>query len=210
MPATTTEGRLRLRASRKSMPGWPWMLALVALPRGSFDIQPLNPLNFDRGDLPYTSAVFCDVENKAEARRCATPDDLAVGIRMAGAAVALTRRQSNYIGLDYSPDAMLAAGCAPGQPVAVVFKCPFPDGCTECLNCAGVIGPRYADVNAACVADCEDLNGHTVGENPPAADVVDYCRQHARASTNASGCFDGACREEGGLRADFADPRRTP
>ena len=116
--------------------------------------------------------------------------------------MALVKGQTKYIGLDYSPAAIAAAGCTPGTPVAITFLSPYPVGESKCLNCGGVIGPVYATVSAACVDVCRDMN--------PGGDA--FCADSAnihRASTNASSCFDGVCTGNA-LPSTFADPRKTP
>jgi hypothetical protein len=75
-------------------------------------------------------------------------------------------------------------------------------GSSKCLNCGGVIGPVYADVNAACVDVCRDMN--VFGD----AFCADPANIHA-ASTNASSCFANACTDNA-LPMTFLDPRSTP
>ncbi len=192
-----------MRDSLKSTLGWLGLAAFLVLPNCTLDRSGLLiPPNFNPGTQPWGSAMFCDIENQAVARRCATTDDLATGIPLAQAAVALVREQSSNVGLDYSPAAITAAGCSPGQPVAITFRNPFPVGTSKCLNCGEVIGPVYADVNAACVEVCKDLNPG--GE----AFCADSETIH-RAATNAGSCFADACTGNA-LPATFVDPRRTP
>jgi hypothetical protein len=186
----------------KSRVGWLWILAFLFLPNCVLQRGGLGPeLHFNPGAQPHSSAVFCDIESNSLARHCASPDEIAIGVPLASAAVALTKGIQSNIGLDYSPVSISALGCSPGQPVAVTFRGPFPDGAAACLNCAGVIGPVYADANAACVDRCKDMTeGGDVFCDPT----------HAHISTNAGTCVDGACTPEGALRADFEDPRRIP
>ena len=115
-------------------------LAFLAFPGCTgFDA---GAVNLTRGHPPHSSAIFCDIEDKSVPRHCATPEEVAIGVPIAGAAVALVRLQSSNIGLDYSPEAMAGFGCAvsPPQPVAVTFLGRFPDGLPVCLNCGEVIG----------------------------------------------------------------------
>ena len=63
-----------------------WAAALLILPNCTFSAPVGDGDNLDRGPLPHTAAVFCDIEL---ARRCATPEDLTMGTRLASAAVAL-------------------------------------------------------------------------------------------------------------------------
>ncbi len=200
-----------MRDSLKSIRGWLWALAFLALPNCTFQVQGLAPYNFDRGDAPYSSAVFCDIQDRtASAPHCATADEISMGIPLSQSALALTQNRKSNIGLDYSPMVTMAHGCAAGVPVAITYKCPFPDGCGSCFNCGGVIPAKYADVGAACIADCLDKNGHTPGENPPQPDVTAFCTaEHAHASYAAGTCFANACIPEGALD-NFADPRRVP
>ena len=148
-----------MRDSLKSMAGWLGLLAFLALPncfldRGGIVHEPeFNP---GAGDL--TGAIFCDIENVFFARHCADPSEIANGVPLAHRGVALVTGQNDMVGLDYSPAAIAAADCAPGQPVAVTFHGPFPDGTPACINCGDVIPSVYADVNAACAVLCVDLN----------------------------------------------------
>jgi hypothetical protein len=192
-----------LRNSLKSTMGWLGLAAFLVLPNCSLDRRGLGtPPIFNAGAQPWDSAIFCDVESQDVARHCATPDEQSTGIPLTQAAVALVKGRSSNIGLDYSPAAIAAAGCAPGQPVAITFRSPFPAGSSKCLNCGAVIGPVYADVSAACVDVCRDLN------HGGDAFCTDSANIH-RASTNASSCFAGACTDNA-LPMTFVDPRRTP
>ena len=188
--------------------GWVCLLAFLALPNCSFDASGLAgpPPNFDPGASPTSSVIFCDIEQE---RRCATSDDLASGIRLSAAAVALNVGASGVIGIDESPEARSHCG---GEPEAVVFHDAFPNGLATCLNC-GVIGTTYPTVTDACVKKCDDVLAP--GVSPPEPTTEAFCQAHARASTNLTAaapdmCFAGACTD-GGLPADaFVDPRRNP
>ena len=200
-----------LKASVRWSLGWLWAaVALLVLPNCSFNVSGLGPLprNLDPGPTPHTSAIFCDIEKDA-GRHCATAADKAMGVRLAAAAVALNTGQTSTIGLDESPAALARCG---GEPEAVLFQGAFPEGYSVCLNCGAVLGPTYADANAVCVAQCEDVFDPAAITVPPPADVAAFCGLHAHASTNfpISSCFDGACTTGGMLRPDFADPRRLP
>ena len=192
---------------------WFWAAVLLILPNCSFDPERAAGNNFDPGTPPHTGAIFCDI---ALERRCATPADLAMGTRLASAAVALVAGQAGtIIGLDDSPDALDA--CA-GGPQAVVFQGAFPQGLPVCVNCGETFPVTYPDTNAACQAKCHDSfgtissTGTIVPDNPPTADTLAFCAANARASTNfpLNICYDDACTMEGTLRLDFADPRRIP
>jgi len=194
---------------RRLSPGWFWPLVLLVLPNCSFQVNGLGPLpNLNAGPLPHSSAIMCDIEKfQGPTRRCATAQDLANGIRLEEAAVALVTGQRNNVGLDFSPTAMGACG---GQPQAIDFQGPFPDGFAVCLNCGAAIPAFHADATAVCVAQCRDLITNAEGPAPP--DPLAFCTANAHPSTNfpTSGCFDNACSDGGTLRSDFVDPRQTP
>ena len=164
--------------------------------------------------MPRDAAIFCQIEKE---RRCATPTDQAMGIRLAAAALALnTGQPGSNIGIDESPDARARCG---GLPEAVIFYGPFPKGHTSCVNCGEVVGSaKYPDANAACVAQCLDFfgtvnaDGSVTPSNPPTAANQAYCQSHARVATNApvNGCFAGACTAGGAEMPEFLDPRRIP
>ena len=168
--------------------------------------------NLDSGSFPHTSAVFCDIENSDadKLRRCATAEDKAMGVRLAAAAVALNTGQSSEIGLDESPAAR--ARCN-GEPEAVFFRGPFPEGRPTCLNCDR-IGPSpapYASPSAMCAVQCLDVSGQFDG-SPVDQAVRDICAL-SRSSTNWASigtCALNACPTNGALSPTFADPRRLP
>ena len=209
-------GDLLKSRGRRLSGGWFsfWAAVLLILPNCTFSASGLSPVNnFDAGTPPRTSAIFCDIEM---ARRCATPEDLAMGTRLASAAVALVAGQpGTTIGIDDSPAALSVCG---GGPVAVVFEGTFPQGLSTCVNCGETIPVTYPDANVACQTRCHDLFGATSPDgsflptNPPTADTIAFCAANARASTNfpLNGCFADACTMEGTLRLDFLDPRRIP
>src|SRR5688572_28787363 len=114
---------------RRLASGWCfWALVLLILPNCSFDPSGLGPaLNLDKGPLPHTSAIMCDIEKfQGPTRRCATPTDLAMRIPLANAAEALATGEASAIGLDFSPEAQ--AACGTGIPQAIDFQGSFPDG----------------------------------------------------------------------------------
>jgi hypothetical protein len=163
----------------------------------------------DPGPLNHISAIFCDIE---KSRACPSGDPgtglvlIPKGIPLSQAAVAFTLGDTSNVGLDYSPDAVARCG---GNPEVVTYEGAFPEGYPICVNCI-VIGGRYPEANAVCVALCEDLKGGTAGNNSP--ELVAYCESHSKVSTNAplNDCAIGACTPGGNLRTDFADPRRLP
>jgi hypothetical protein len=191
---------------------WCWPLVLLALPNCSLDhsVRAVPP-HLTSGDLPHSSAIMCDIEKyPGPTRRCATPQDLAMGIPLTMAAEKLVTGEASSVGLDYSPAAEVA--CGAGIPQAIAFLGSFPEGSAVCLNC-GVIGmpPRpHLNATAVCVARCQDLVAH--GEAPMPPDILAFCTAHAHPSTNfpTSGCFDNACSPGGMLRDDFVDPRQFP
>jgi hypothetical protein len=192
---------------------WFWALVLLALPncgleQGGLCNNNCNP-HLNAGDLPRDSAIMCDIEKyQGGTRRCATPQDLVIGIRLASAAEALVSGQASNVGLDYSPAAQTA--CGAGHPQAIDFRGSFPDGYVVCLNCGQVIPVPHADATAVCVAQCQDLVDNGGAPMPP--DVLAFCTANAHPSTHfpSSGCFANACSSGGLPRADFADPRRIP
>lgn len=156
---------------------WLVPLAFLALPGCEyiFTLDPPPP--------PQDWAIFCEIEDRNVPRRCATEDDLMVGIRIGEAAVALTKRRTSNIGLDYAPEAIQAAGCAPGTPVAITFMGEFPKGTPKCVKDAPeAIGPNawLRDADDVCFTKCYEL--FKSDQFDP--DLDDFCNQHARASTN--------------------------
>jgi len=207
-------------ARRWLMVGWFWPLVLLVLPNCGFQSDAstgggaAGP-NLNPGDPPHSSAVFCDIE-KQSARHCASDDEIAHGIRLASAAIALNVGATNAFALDDSPDALGRCG---GKPEAVPFFGTFPEGFSVCVNCGETVNTTaYPDNNAVCAAQCEDFVGSTrsdgtfVPANPPDPATKAFCEQHARASTNfpLNGCFDNACLTAGAIDPSFVDPRRTP
>src|SRR5262245_23259790 len=107
---------------------------LLMIPSCSLDTSGLGGGGFNTRGRPMTGAVFCDIEDQQAPRHCATADERATGIRLSQAAVALVRGQSSNVGLDFSPAALQAQGCAADQGVAITFKGPFPEGTHFCLE----------------------------------------------------------------------------
>ena len=200
---------------------WFWAVALLVLPNCTFDRSgSATPSNVNKGTGDRTSAIFCDIEKPLPmtmpptARRCATDADVAAGIRLADAAVALVSGQSSMMGLgiDDSPAALLRCG---GQPEVIEFQGPFPGGSHVCLDCGTAIGSgptQHATTAAVCTALCLDLFSAEDQNVPPTAEAEAFCASAARLATNfpTSGCFDGVCSTTGGLITPFADPRRIP
>lgn len=194
---------------------WLWVLVLLTLPNcvlpSQFRGGGLGP-NLDPGSEPLSGAIFCDIEDVL-GRRCATATDLATGVRLAAAAVALATGQTSNIGIDESPDARARCG---GEPEAVLFRGPFPEGYSVCVNCLEIIPSVYPDANMVCAVQCFDFfgtvqeDGTFVPQNPPDPLTIDFCASRARVSTNAplDGCFADACTAAGTLLPGFVDPRR--
>lgn len=193
-----------------------WLAVLLALPNCSIDRTGLlAPQNLDRGDRPWSDAVFCEIPTSE--RRCAstlTDAQRASAIRLSEAAIALVEGRSSTIGLDDSEEAM--ARCS-GEPEAVFFEGEFPKGLHVCLNC-GVLetgGPYAHDANLVCRNRCYDFHGATLEEStstpliPPSDAVRAFCDANARVATNMdpNRCFAGVC-DDGMLRSDFSDSRR--
>jgi hypothetical protein len=182
--------------SLRSLAGWLAPLAYLALPNCTFDGSgvPVDP--------PLSNGIYCDVERPG-GRRCATATDLAMGIRLSEAALALVEGRTSHIGIDDSPAAL--AACS-GQPQAVEFASDFPKGIPKCVNCADQVGSgkTFADELAACVQVCVELF--------PGEEAA--CAAGSRLSTNAGApcgdpAFQSACLAAGMEDPAFQDPRRT-
>ena len=197
-----------------------WATVLLALPAcdrlfGLPELDKPDPgTNLVKGTEPRSSAVFCDIEQE---RRCATADDIAIGIPLSEAAIALEAgiNSAANIGLDYSPEAR--GRCSDG-PEAILFHGPFPTGLQVCVNCGDIIGPgkTYPDALAVCQAQCHDFVFGSPGTDgalkpvvPPSAATIADCALRTRLSTNidASSCISSACNSIG-TPISFLDPRR--
>ena len=191
-----------------------WFSVLFVLPNCGFEHGMLagpGP-NLPTGAKPWDSVIFCDIE-KVLGRHCATARDMAAGIRLSEAAVAITEGRSSTVGLDDSPEALARCG---GEPEAVLFEGPFPQGMPVCLNCSSF---PAATVDEACQRACYDLFGSTdpatgdfVLDNPPDPVVKSFCDARARASVNHTTftCQAGACDADGVLLSTFSDRREPP
>lgn len=189
--------------------GWFWPLVILALPNCGFQAGVATPTqNLVQGPLPHSAAVFCDIEQPLT-RHCATDTDKANGIRLAAGAVALTDGSASNIGLDFSADSLSRCG---GQPEAVSFQAAFPTGSLICLNDT-VIGTTYPDAKAACEAQCQDVFSPSGAEVPPDPQVVAFCHDHSKPSTNmptSPAFFAGGCTDAGNRNDAFVDPRLSP
>ncbi len=192
-----------------------WTAVVLVLPNCSFDPSGLgSPNNLSKGSTPHNDLIFCDIE-RPEGRHCSTEDERARGIRLSEAAVALAEGRTTDVALDDSDAALARCG---GQPEAVYFQGPFPQGFPVCLNCGEAIGTAtQPTVTVACQRQCYDFFGSTDAEgdviptNPPTAETVAFCDANSRPSTSTANdmCFLGAC-DAGAVRADFVDPRINP
>ena len=188
--------------------GWFWAVVLLALPNCMLDTTGTgSPSHVTRGDSPHSSAVMCDIRKYQPIVRCASPQDLEIGIPFTQAAEALVEGRTSNVGLDYSQEAQDV--CGAGNPQAIDFYGAFPEGTVVCLNC-GVIPIAHPNATAVCVAECRDLVERGDGPFPP--DVLSFCSVTARPSTHfpSTGCFEGACTSGGTFLSGFADPRRIP
>ena len=205
--------------------GWLWPVVLLILPNCSFNPHGILP-GPANNPLPHTRLVFCDIERPLE-RHCASPVELAMGLRLNAAAVALVAGQSGgNIGIDESPAARAHCG---GEPQAVIFRGSFPTGNPMCVNDSAIgppthspliNDPPFADPGEACVYQCEsffgqfDANGTWVPPTPGDPLAHAYCVDHARPSTNVptnpNPGVAGGCTSAGMERPDFVDPRQIP
>jgi len=193
--------------------GWVLPLALLALPNCLLDSGPYQGggetiLPFDPGESP-TDAVMCAIpkmlmEGESD---CANPQEAMEGMPMEEAALALLAGQSNPIALDWSQSAIDECG----GPKKVEYFGTFPDGLPVCLNCELQIPTIYADRAAVCIAKCEDLLHNHELPFPTHEDVITFCAKNAKVATNFANdtCYLGEC-ENGLLKMNFVDPRRTP
>ena len=150
---------------------------------------------------PYTAGSYdgglrCDI---VLSRRCATESDVRVGIDVSRPFEdGFWLGRSSRIGLDKSPEAVAQCG-ERGQ--AIVFRCPFPDGCRVCVNCSTIAlpGSYYPDAHHACVDYCLSQKWGNATE----------CTERSLASSGSfRSCFPGACTA-GGCDPDWVDPRRV-
>jgi hypothetical protein len=180
-----------------------WLVVPLALVAHAA-CQQLYQLQPDVGSRPWSGKVVCNIE-KPSGRHCASPADVAMGIRLAAAAEALATGQTSTIGIDDSPAAL--ARCN-GQPEAVEFEGPFPQGAAICLNCSVVTAS--SDANELCVQRCQ---GETDPAHVPPLDSVRAdCLMRAHAATNfaPTACTVDACTADGYPIDSFTDPPRSP
>jgi hypothetical protein len=198
---------------RRWSPAAFWLSVLFVLPNCTLERGGLGPFTNLYKGYPQNDLIRCDIE-KPDGRHCSTAEERARGIRLSEAAIALVEGRSSDVGLDDSAAALAACG---GQPQAVYFQGPFPQGFSVCLNCAGVIGiPSQPDVTAACQKQCLDFFGTTDSDGSfqpnlsPDMATINFCNAVSKPSTNTANdtCFLGACTD-GAESASFIDPRRN-
>ena len=153
------------------------------------------------------NVLFCDIERPRPAgRHCATPDDLQSGIRLAAAAEALVSGQTSPVGLDDSPAAL---GRCMGQPEAIEYEGPFPQGTGICLDCAAATA---SDPLAVCASRCAELTQPGVSPVPP--EVIADCQRRTAIGTNAidssGACLVGLCDGNGTIPVASVPPRTVP
>jgi hypothetical protein len=187
--------------------GWYWPLVLLALPACFLDATGLGTLpEFDPGQVPLADAIMCDIRT-AEDPRCASQEEIDMGVRLEDAAIALTSGQHGFA-LDF---ASAEAQSCPLGAMVVPFHGDFPNGLALCLNCGQQLGPSstYVDANAACVAKCKDLMNNS--EIPAPGGIDAFCASNAHVSTNfpLHSCFEGACSDGGTFDLNYPDPRRN-
>lgn len=190
-----------------------WTAVLLVLPNCSFDPSGASSgSNLPKGSTPHNDLIFCDIERPA-GRHCSDALERARGIRLSEAAVALAEGRSMDVGLDDSPEALARCG---GEPEAVLFQGPFPQGFPVCLNCTTAIGtPETPTVTVACQKQCLDFFGTVDAEGDvspdttPSPELIAFCNAVSRSSTGlADSCLVGFC-DDGDLQDPFDDPRRT-
>jgi hypothetical protein len=199
---------LKLRR-RRWCGGWLLPLVLLALPNCMLQSGglPGNEPVFEPGDAPLSSAIMCDIPKVPTGSDCADATQTGSGMPREYAAIALAQGEMNSLALDFSPAATNACN---GLPKKTEFFGSFPDGSTVCLNCGQQIPAKYADANAACVAQCVDLVKH-VGDVEPPEGAQKFCETNAHVSTNFDkhSCYAGACSNGGSPNSGFVDPRRA-
>jgi hypothetical protein len=192
--------------------GWVLPLALLVLPNCALDSSGTivfgeDPPAFDGGSEPRTSAIMCEIP-KPQGRggiECADDTDVATGMPLTYAAIALAQNEQYSLGLDYSPGALSECN---GNPRKIEYFGPVPDGLHVCLNCAAQIPAVYVDAHAACVAKCVELvaaDGYVSAEG-----AQSYCQDKAKIATNVNHvCYTNACSSGGTPIMPFDDPRRA-
>jgi hypothetical protein len=204
-----TMRRLRMLAQRRVKPVWILPLALMALPDCSTrfaDFVVEDPRPQPPRIPPGTTLVPCDLHLNFDEPQCAFAGDLADGVRLAAAAVALVQGDTGKIvGIDDSPK--MPPVC--GGPEKIVFQGEYPAGLPVCVDPAAVgAGLQFATSTDVCVEKCLDLFDAAI---PPDPTVLAFCQQRAQASTNVppdpNGLFGGACTAAGEPLDTFADPR---
>lgn len=206
-------GLLTSRAAEQVRAGAFWTAVLLVVPNCGFEGSGPDPTsNFDYGATPHGDVIFCDIE-RPSGRHCSTAAERARGIRLSEAAVALAEGRSSDVALDDSPAAL--ASCS-GQPVAISYQGPFPQGFAVCLNCSAIGTMSQPNVTAACQKRCLDFFGTVDAEGdllpdiPPHPDTVTFCDGVSGPSTNTPNalCFVNDACADGRVLDAFRDPRR--
>ena len=203
-----SKSNVKSLAARWLSPWWLLPVVLLALPNCALDQYGTTPGAgvFAPGDAPVTEAIMCDFPKPLgeTESRCASADDIANGMKLTEAALALNGGWNRPIALDYSEDAILECN---GPRKIAFLEANFPDGAQVCLNCGTQIPEVYADPAAACVAKCIDVL-NWVGSPPGGS--AEFCEKNARPSTNflPDVCYGDACTDGGTPKPGFFDPRR--
>jgi hypothetical protein len=198
-------GTFVTRRERWIKPTWVLPLALVALPNCHFEHGIASPPH----SIPLgTTLVRCDL-NLQPLPYCPTSSDdpqIALAVRLAGTAVALAQGDTGkWLGLDDSPDGLQQCN---GLPRLIQFRNEFPAGTEVCVNPNEVgTGRRFPTSTDVCVERCLAL---ITAADPADLTDLNFCRAHARASTNVPSlpnvAFGDGCRSDG-LPNTFIDPR---
>jgi hypothetical protein len=192
------------------------LAAMLAFSGCAFHTGGLTVTNFIPGPTPESHVVFCDIEKlgtgfDSTSRVCADNFTGPTPVPLTSAALALNNGGTSQFALDKSAPAQARCG---SNGEVVQFQGQFPQGSPVCLNCGAQIPAVYADANAVCVAQCEDIS-LPEPSLPPTAAIAAFCGNHAHVSTNVpvGGCpmgFDNACSDVGALLTSFSDPRIQP
>jgi hypothetical protein len=171
-----------------------WVSELLVLPNCSFDPPEAAPANLSKGATPHNDLIMCDIE-KLVMHPCSSAAERARGIRLSEAAIALVEGRTSDVALDDSESARADCG---GEPKAVYFQGPFPQGFAICLNCGDAIGTAsQPDVTTACQKQCYDFFGTIDSEGNIDPDIPPDCSRSATTASSTSS------------RAGRSSPRRV-
>jgi hypothetical protein len=163
---------------------------------------------FEAGTDP-SEAIFCDIPKPpiaGLALLCATqaevddPDNISLW----EAATALVDGDHKSFALDFSN----LTACS-GLPIKIEYFGEFPDGLRVCINCDEKIPAKYATMEKACIAKCQDEVNQ--GGVIPDEGAQAFCEANAKLATNhqTDMCYQGACNG-GSPELSWVDPRKTP